>query len=51
MEKNTAEKPVVTRAATTWKSRVNAIISHVRSRLGSSRLEVPLIWSANDLVS
>ena len=47
MEKNTAEKPVVTQVAKTWKSRVNAAIRHVRSRFGSSRPELPLIWPAD----
>jgi hypothetical protein len=49
MEKNTAEKPVVTLEAKMWKSRVNAIIAHVRSRFGSSRLEVPLTWPADEV--
>jgi hypothetical protein len=44
MEKNTAENPVVTREAKTWKSRVNAIIWCVRKRFGSSHLKVPPIW-------
>jgi hypothetical protein len=48
MEKNTAEKPVVTPEAKMWKSRVNAIIWHVRSRFGSSRLEVPLTCPAEN---
>jgi len=48
MEKNTAEKPVVTREAKMWKSRVSATIRHVRSPFGSSRLEVPLTWPADD---
>jgi hypothetical protein len=48
MEKNTAEKPVVTREAKTWKARVNAIIWHARSRFASSRLEVALTWPADD---
>jgi hypothetical protein len=43
MERNIAEKRVVTQEATMWKLRVNATIWHARSRFGSSRLEVPLI--------
>jgi hypothetical protein len=42
MEKNTAEKLVVTRGAQTLKSRVNATIRHVRSRFGRLRLAMPL---------
>jgi hypothetical protein len=44
MEKNIAEKLVVTQVAKTWKSRVNAIIWHARSHFGSSRLEAALTW-------
>jgi len=47
MEKNTAEKSVVTREAKTWKSHVNATIWRVRSRFGGSRLEV-LVTSPSD---
>jgi hypothetical protein len=48
LEKNTAEKPVVTLETKTWKSRVHATISHVRSRFGSSCTVVPLTLSADD---
>jgi hypothetical protein len=48
MEKNTAEKRVVTREAKTWKSRVNAIIRRVHSHFASSRLEAPLTWPADN---
>ncbi len=48
MEKSTAEMRVVTPEAKTWKSRVNATIRHVRSRFGSSRLEGPLTWPADN---
>src|ERR1700733_9998898 len=46
-EKNTAEKPVVMREVKMWRSRVNAIIRHVRLRFGSLGLEALLTWSAN----
>ncbi|PYX26345.1 MAG: hypothetical protein DMG82_02025 [Acidobacteria bacterium] len=46
-DKNTAEKPVVTREAKTWKSHVNATIWHVPSRFGSSREEMPPTWPAD----
>jgi hypothetical protein len=42
MEKSSAEKRVVTRAATMWKSRVSAIIRLVRLRFGILRREMPL---------
>jgi hypothetical protein len=42
MEKNTAEIPVVTPEAKTWRSRVSATIWRVRSRFGSLCLAVPL---------
>ena len=48
MEKSTAEMRVVMRAAKTWKSRVNATIWDVRSRLGSLCLAVPLAWLADN---
>jgi len=48
MEKNIAEKRAATQAVTTLKSPVNAIIRRVRSRFGSSRLELPLTWPADD---
>jgi hypothetical protein len=48
LEKNTAEKPVATREAKTWKSHVNAIIRHVHSHFGGSRLIVPLTWPADN---
>jgi hypothetical protein len=38
----------VTREVKTWKSRVNAIIRHVRLRFGSLHLELPLTLPAND---
>jgi hypothetical protein len=38
----------VTPEVKTWKSRVNAITRHVLLRFGSSRLEAPLTWPAND---
>jgi hypothetical protein len=47
-EKNTAEKPVRTREAKTWKSPVNAITWRVHSRLGNLLLEVPLPWSTEN---
>jgi hypothetical protein len=43
MDKNIAEKLVVTREATMWKLRVNATIWLARLRFGNSRLEVRLI--------
>jgi hypothetical protein len=43
-EKSTAEKPVVTQEAKTWKSPVNATTRHARSRFGSSCLAMPLAW-------
>src|SRR6266849_2982368 len=48
MGKSTAEMRVVTREATTSKSRVNATIWHVRSRFGSSRRAVPLAWPTDN---
>ena len=48
MDKSTAENPVVTPEAKTWKSRVNAIIWRVRARFGSSWFVVPLTWLADD---
>jgi hypothetical protein len=45
-EKNTAEKPAVTREAKTWKLHVNVGIRRVHLPFGSSLLEVPLTWSA-----
>jgi hypothetical protein len=48
MEKNTAEKRVVTREAKTWKSRVNATIRRVHSHFGSSRLAAPLTWPTDN---
>jgi nucleoside-specific outer membrane channel protein Tsx len=42
MDKNIAEKHVVTLEATMWKLHVNATIWHARSRFRDSRLEVPL---------
>jgi len=44
MDKNTAERPAVTPAAKMWRSRVNAIIWHVRLRFGNLRLAVSLAW-------
>ncbi len=38
----------MTREAKTLRLRVNAIIRHVRSRFGSSRLEVPQAWPAEN---
>jgi len=48
MEKNTAEKPVVTQEAKKWKSRVNATICHARPCFGSSRIEVLLTSPTDD---
>jgi hypothetical protein len=48
MDKNIAEKPVVTREAKTWKSRVNAIIRPVHLHFGGSRLKAPLTWPAEN---
>jgi hypothetical protein len=42
MARNIVAKPVGTPEAKTWKSRVNATICHVRSRLALN-LDVPLI--------
>ena len=47
LARSTAEMPVGTREARTWKSRVNAIIPPVRLRLRRSRLEVPLTLPGN----
>jgi hypothetical protein len=46
--KNTAEKRAAMQAATTWKSHVNAIIRHVHSWFGRSRLEVLPTWPADN---
>ncbi|HWO28884.1 MAG TPA: hypothetical protein VNO32_08800, partial [Candidatus Acidoferrum sp.] len=48
MEKNTAEKRAVMRAAMMWKSRVNAIIRRVHSHFGGSRVEAPLTLPADN---
>jgi hypothetical protein len=48
MEKNTAEMPVVTRAAKTWKLHVNAATRHARSHFGSSRLVAAPNWIAEN---
>jgi hypothetical protein len=50
MARNIAAKPVGTPEAKTWKSRVNATMSHVRSRFGSLNLDVRLIWPAETIV-
>jgi hypothetical protein len=46
-EKNTADRPVVTREARTWKLHVSAAIRRVHLHFGSSLLEVPLTCSAD----
>jgi hypothetical protein len=48
VEKSTAEKPVDSREAPMWKSRVSVTIWHVRSRLGSLRLAVPPALTADN---
>jgi len=51
MKKNIAEKPVVTLRAKMWKSRVNVITGHARSRLASSRVDGPLTWRVETIGS
>ncbi len=48
MEKNTAEMPVVTREAKTWKLHVNAAIPRVHSRFGSSHIVAAPNWIAKN---
>jgi hypothetical protein len=50
MDKNIAEKHVVTLEATMWKLHVNAITWHARSRFRNSRLEVRGTWLAETVV-
>ena len=45
-DKNTVEKPVVTREMKLWRLRVNAAIRLVRSHFGASHFKVPLTCRA-----
>src|SRR5260370_15136739 len=48
VQKNTAESRAAMQEAKTWKSRANATTRCVHSYFGTSRLEVPLTWPADN---